>query len=58
MLANLECSQLEILFLEFHGPTSIRTILPNYFSKVFPGGEPDLHTVSIFVGVLFSRFDF
>ena len=47
-----------VLLLELHGPTSVHTILPNYFSKVFPRGEPKLYAVTIFEGVLFSRFNF
>jgi len=58
MLANLECSRIQILLLELHGPTPVHTTLPNYFSKVFPGGEPELHMVTIFAGVLFFRFHF
>ena len=55
MLANLG---IQVLLLELHGPTSIRTVLLNHLSKVFPGCEPDFHTVAVSVGLLFFLFHF
>jgi hypothetical protein len=55
MLANLE---IQVLLLDLHGPTSIYAVLPNHLSKGFPGCEPNLYTIAVFVGLLFSRFNF